>query len=302
MGGFVRSTGVLLATEDGIGRLETGGQVALLDTDFEDLDSAVKAEEVAGLLDASFRGRAAFDELRYAPPVRPGRFVIIGFNYPRHATETHEFRKDSSQHGYEIPSELVFTVADGARPLSAHDEPIPLPRGHEHQVDYEGEMAVVIGRCAAQVKAAEAWKYVAGICPLNDVSARDVQFAALAANDLGPTQADAKSFPGFKPIGPGLLVLGSEGVLTEHLDLSLTTRVNGELRQDARTSEMLWSVPQLIAELTALMPLEPGDVICTGSPDGVGFVSGKYLSQGDVIEIELEGLPVLRNHVVGPAE
>jgi 2-keto-4-pentenoate hydratase/2-oxohepta-3-ene-1,7-dioic acid hydratase in catechol pathway len=155
-------------------------------------------------------------------------------------------------------------------------------------VDYEGEIGVVISRSAYQVPAADAWSYVAGLTPVNDVSARDVQMAAAAQGDM-VRALSSKSFPGFKPLGPGILI-GAQ-----YADLKVTTSVNGELRQQATLGDLIFDVPTLIEAITASIELRPGDVISTGTPAGVGFVTGRFLVPGDVVEITLGDLPPLRN-------
>jgi 2-keto-4-pentenoate hydratase/2-oxohepta-3-ene-1,7-dioic acid hydratase in catechol pathway len=147
-------------------------------------------------------------------------------------------------------------------------------------VDYEGEVGIVISRPAYQVAAADAWSYVAGLTAVNDVTARDVQRAAAKQGDMAGMLV-SKAFPGFKPLGPGILTTAHD-----HADLQLTTSVNGELRQQASTGDLLFDVPTLIEAVSASIELQPGDVICTGSPAGVGFVSGRFLVPGDLITLK----------------
>jgi 2-keto-4-pentenoate hydratase/2-oxohepta-3-ene-1,7-dioic acid hydratase in catechol pathway len=177
----------------------------------------------------------------------------------------------------------------GGDAVLASGEVIPAPPSAPNQVDYEAEIGVVISRSAYQVAAADAWSYVAGLTPVNDVGARDVQGAAAARGDM-PGMLVAKTFPGFKPLGPGILT-GAH----ENAELRLTTSVNGELRQQATLGDLIFDVPTLIEAISAGIELRPGDVICTGSPGGVGFVSGRFLVPGDVIEITLGDLPPLHN-------
>jgi 2-keto-4-pentenoate hydratase/2-oxohepta-3-ene-1,7-dioic acid hydratase in catechol pathway len=177
----------------------------------------------------------------------------------------------------------------GADGVLASGDVIPAPPSAPNQVDYEGEIGVVISRPAHQVAAPDAWSYVAGLTAVNDVSARDVQKAGAAQNDMVRVLS-SKRFPGFKPLGPGILT-GAH----DYADLKVTTSVNGELRQQATLGDLIFDVPTLIEAITASIELRPGDVISTGSPAGVGFVSGRFLVPGDVVEITLGDLPPLRN-------
>ncbi|HUH02371.1 MAG TPA: fumarylacetoacetate hydrolase family protein, partial [Kofleriaceae bacterium] len=149
------------------------------------------------------------------------------------------------------------------------------------RVDYEGELGVVIGRRARNVVAADALDYVMGYTCVNDVTCRDLQ-------QRDNQWARAKGFDTFCPIGPRIV-----GAL-DPSDLRIQTRVNGETRQDSRTSDLIFSVPVLIEVITRVMTLEVGDVISTGTPSGVG-----NLTPGDAVEIEIEGIGILSNHVVG---
>jgi 2-keto-4-pentenoate hydratase/2-oxohepta-3-ene-1,7-dioic acid hydratase in catechol pathway len=154
----------------------------------------------------------------------------------------------------------------------------------------------VIGRTARRVAVEDAWACVAGLTVCNDVSARDVQQRAMFG-DSTVSIAGAKSFDTFKPLGP-CLVTADE--FSEPLDLHLRTWVNGELRQDARTTEFVYQISELISWVSQRMTLEPGDVLATGSPQGVGQFApngGVFLRPGDVVEIEVERIGRLRNTV-----
>ncbi|WP_263399627.1 fumarylacetoacetate hydrolase family protein [Saccharopolyspora pogona] len=132
---------------------------------------------------------------------------------------------------------------------------------------------------------------------VNDVSARDVQLAGMSDGVITDTRgvARGKTFPTFKPLGPAVVTMEE---FDHPLDLAITTRVNGELRQDGRTSEMLFTVPEVIETVSASVPLEAGDVILTGTPAGVALASGRYLRPGDEVEIDIEHIGRLRNPVV----
>ena len=201
------------------------------------------------------------------PPCAPTKIVGVGLNYRAHALEM----------GKPLPSEpLLFLKPPSA--VIGSGTPIVLPAGYE-RVDYEGELAVVIGRRARNVGVARALEYVDGFTCAMDITVRDLQ-----KRDVQYTRA--KGFDTFCPLGP---------VIARGLDpsrLRLRTRLNGEVRQDSRTNDLIFSVPELVAFVSGVMTLEPGDVISTGTPPGVG-----PLAPGDVVEVEIEGIGILRNPV-----
>ena len=200
--------------------------------------------------------------------LRPTKIVGIGQNYRAHAAEM----------GKGIPSEpLIFLKPTTA--IIAPGEAIRRPAGYA-RVDYEGELGVVIGRRTTRISRDRALDAVLGYCCVNDVTVRELQ-----AKD--GQWARAKGFDTFCPIGPRIVA----GL--DPRDLRITTRVNGAVKQDSRTSDLIFDVPTLIAFVSEHMTLEPGDVISTGTPAGVG-----PFQVGDVIEIEIEGVGVLRNPVV----
>ena len=203
---------------------------------------------------------------------RPSKIVCIGRNYVAHAAEL----------GNEVPAEpLLFLKPPSA--LIRMGEPIVIPP-HAGRVDYEGEIGVLVGRRASHVSEADALDFVEGILPLNDVTARELQ-----RNDSQWSRA--KGFDTFCPIG--------EAVPVGDVDLgrlSVVTRVNGEERQRGSAAQMVFSIPFLISYISRIMTLEPGDLLATGTPEGVG-----PLAPGDVVEVELPGLGTLTNPVViGP--
>jgi 2-keto-4-pentenoate hydratase/2-oxohepta-3-ene-1,7-dioic acid hydratase in catechol pathway len=200
---------------------------------------------------------------------RPSKIVCVGRNYLEHAREL----------GNQVPERpLIFFKPPSS--IVADGEAIVLPPESE-RVEHEGEIAVVIGRTARKVAAGDAWDYVAGIAPLNDVTARDLQKA-----DGQWTRA--KGFDTFCPIGAM--------VSLNHVDdrdaLEVICRVNGQVRQHGRVSEMAFDIPTLIEYISGVMTLEPGDVIATGTPAGVG-----PLQPGDVVEVEIPGVGTLENPV-----
>jgi 2-keto-4-pentenoate hydratase/2-oxohepta-3-ene-1,7-dioic acid hydratase in catechol pathway len=200
---------------------------------------------------------------------RPTKIVCVGRNYVAHAKEL----------GNEVPDRpLLFLKPPSA--LIASGETIVLPVDSS-RVEHEGEIAIVIGRRARHVSEAEAMQAVAGFAPLNDVTARDLQRA-----DNQWTRA--KGFDTFCPVGGTTALNGGDW-----RDLEVVCRVNGEVRQQGRAAQMVFGVPTLIAYISRIMALEPGDLIATGTPEGVG-----PLAHGDVVEVELVGHSTVKNPVV----
>jgi 2-keto-4-pentenoate hydratase/2-oxohepta-3-ene-1,7-dioic acid hydratase in catechol pathway len=221
------------------------------------------------LSDAPGKERVALSDAVLLAPTVPAQIVIVGLNYRSHVEEI----------GQPVPEAIMFFVSDRVEAAAGPETPIVLPAEAPEQVDYEGD-----------IDPASAWTFIAGVTAANDVSARDVQIAGLATEDY----TTAKTFPSFKPLGPGL-VTGDEARGT----LSVTTTVNGELRQNANTDDLIFAVPEIVATVSKTVVLGPGDVILTGSPGGVGFMKGQFLSPGDVVEVTVDALPPLRNEVVG---
>lgn len=205
------------------------------------------------------------DDVRLLAPVLPSKVVAVGKNYAAHTAEF----------GGEVPEEpLIFLKPSTS--VSGPGDPIPL-LPISRRVDYEGELVVVIGRIARNVRADEAGKYVLGYTCGNDVTLRDLQ-------KKDRQWARAKGFDGSCPLGPWIETgLDPNDVLVE-------TRLNGEVRQSARTSDMVFGVATLIAFVTEFMTLLPGDVIMTCTPEGVG-----KLTPGDKVEVEIEGIGILAN-------
>jgi 2-keto-4-pentenoate hydratase/2-oxohepta-3-ene-1,7-dioic acid hydratase in catechol pathway len=207
-------------------------------------------------------------EVRLLAPIIPSKVICIGRNYVEHAEEL----------GSEIPAEPLMFMKPSTAVIGPGDL-IRLPPESE-RVDHEGELAVVIGRPCRRVSEEEAPAYVLGYTCGNDVTARDLQ-----QKDGQWTRA--KGFDSFCPLGPWV-----ETDL-DLSDLEISTRVNGEVRQRGRTSDMIFPPPVLVAYVSRVMTLLPGDVILTGTPSGVG-----PLSQGDRVEVEVEGIGILANEVI----
>ncbi len=224
-------------------------------------------------------GDAALEETLLGPPVpRPAKVFAIGMNYRAHAEEA----------GLEIPrTPVVFTKFPNC--LVGPHADIVLSSAY---VDWEVELVVVIGRRGRAIAAADALAAVAGYCVGQDISDRRLQFA-----DKPPQFSMGKSLDTFGPLGPALVSLDE---VRDPNDLALTCDVGGERMQDARTSGMIFGVPALIAFLSSLCTLEPGDLIFTGTPSGVGSTRTprRYLAAGEEIVSTIEGLGTLRNRCV----
>lgn len=217
-----------------------------------------------------------------APIPRPGKFLALGGNYASHVMEAQRV-------GIRRPAGQVWFNKQVTCVNGPHD-PIHLPRV-SHQLDYEGELGVVIGRRCRHVRARDADAVVAGYVVVNDVSVRDWQLRA-------PTHTLGKSFDTHGPFGPWIV---TRDELPDPHRLRLRTWVNGQLRQDASTAEMVHRVGEMVEELTTCFTLEPGDLLATGSPAGVGGLMEPpcYLRAGDRVRVAIEGIGAIEN-VVAP--
>jgi 2,4-didehydro-3-deoxy-L-rhamnonate hydrolase len=223
--------------------------------------------------------RVPLDAVRLHAPVRPRNIVCIGTNYVDHALGR----------APPVPtSPLVFGKFTNV--LIGPGEAIRLPR-ISSQVDYEGELAVVIGRRARDVDPARALEHVFGYTAFNDVSARDLQF------DGDGQWTRGKSLDTFGPVGPWIVTADE---IPDPQALRVRTRVAGEVLQDAGTRDMIFGVAEIVAFVSQGMTLAPGDLIATGTPPGVGLARSpqRFLRAGDEVEIEVEGVGTLRNPVV----
>jgi len=215
---------------------------------------------------------------RLLAPVTPPNILGIGLNYRRHAEES----------GMALPERPLLFIKPTTT-LAHPGDPIIHP-GVTSELDYECELAVVIGRLAKHVSAADALDHVLGYTCANDVSARDWQLR------YDRQWARGKSFDTFCPLGP---VLVPAAAIPDPNRLRLRTRVNGETLQDSNTADMIFSVREIIASLSANFTLLPGTVILTGTPEGVGMgrTPPRWLAPGDICEIEIESIGTLTNHV-----
>ncbi len=232
-------------------------------------------------LDAGLNASGVFStaSVELGPPVPdPDKIICIGLNYADHANEA-----------WLAQTEVPVFFAKFRNALVGPAASIVLPRV-SREIDYEGELALVIGQRCKEVSEQEALQYVAGYSVFNDVSARDLQ--------MQTSQFTAgKALDTFAPMGPGIVPASD---IPNPQALLLTTKVNGQEVQHASTATMIFSVAKVIAFLSSLMTLEPGDIIATGTPSGVGFkrTPPLFLQDGDVVEVEIEGIGQLRNSVV----
>jgi len=221
----------------------------------------------------------SLDDVTFLPPVHsPPKIICLGLNYKDHAEEQ----------GKEIPDEPILFMKPRTA-IIGPDQPIIRPKLVK-QLDYEAELAIVIGEKGKNIPVSDAQKHTLGYTAFNDVSARDIQF-----KDKQWTRG--KSFDTFAPMGPCVTTANQ---IEDPNNLSVRTRVNGELRQNSSTKNMVFNVYEIVHHISLVMTLEPGDIIATGTPAGVGVFmkpKPKFLSPGDLVEVEIEKIGTLRNVV-----
>lgn len=272
----------LLEVSDVLDIIKRGGEA------LGEINKLVEIARTRRALDARSGGtpdddvRVAFapDEVEFLPAVNPSKILAIGRNYFEHAAE-----------GGSAPPAAPLVFMKLPNSLSAHEAPILLPAISD-AVDYEAELAVVIGRRAKAVNEADALDYVFGYTLINDVTARDLQ--------RGDGQwVRGKGLDTFAPLGP--FITTRDEVADVHA-LKIEGRLNGEVMQSSNTSKMIFKVPYLVSYISQGITLEAGDVIATGTPEGVGFFRKPpvLLKDGDVFEVSVERLGTLRNTVRGP--
>lgn len=216
----------------------------------------------------------------HAPVTDPGKIICLGLNYRDHALES----------GQAIPTEPVL-FSKYATALIGHREPIVLPKVSV-KVDYEAELVIAIGKKGRHIPVEKAMQYVAGYAVGHDVSARDWQFKGETKQWMA-----GKTFDSFAPIGPELVT--ADEVPDPHV-LPIRLRLNGQTMQDSNTKQLIFGVPEILAYLSLIVTLMPGDLIFTGTPPGVGAARKPpvWLKPGDDVEVEIEGLGVLKNPCV----
>jgi len=262
-----------IAKEEGIidltGKLEAHSIKEVLEKDLLSTLSTFENEEAT----------IAYDAIEYLPVItNPGKIFCAGVNYDEHRLETKRDVLDNPT--------IFFRVADSQ---IGHNAPLLLPPESD-RLDYEGEIAIVIGKEGRRISEADAYDYIAGYSAYNDGSVRDYQ---LHSSQWGP----GKNFTGTGAFGPWL-VLKDE--IEDGEVLSLETRLNGEVMQKSDTSYLLFSIPTLIAYTSTFTTLRPGDVIVTGTPGGVGAKRNPpvFMKEGDVVEIEVSKVGILKNTIV----
>lgn len=230
-----------------------------------------------GITTSSTADIYALDQVKIEAPVRPSKIIAIGRNYAEHAAET----------GSAIPkTPLIFAKFPSS--IISTGETITWRETITTQVDWEGELAVVIGKRARNVTEDDAYNYVFGYTIANDVSARDLQLRT----DTQWTRG--KSLDTFCPLGPWIV---TRDEIADPHDLRVSTRVNGEVMQDGHTGSMMFKIPMLVAYCSQMFTLEPGDLILTGTPPGVGegHKPPVYLKNGDVVTVTIDGIGELSN-------
>ncbi|UOE43308.1 fumarylacetoacetate hydrolase family protein [Agromyces larvae] len=237
--------------------------------------------ELAPAIRAADGPRHALAEVVLEAPIdAPQKYLGIGMNYKEHAEE-------ARQAGIPTPTSQLWFNKQVSCIVGPHAD-IVKPAVSD-QLDYEIELGVVIGRPARHVRAADARSFIAGYLVANDVSVRDW------LQKRSPTFTLGKSFDTHGPIGPWLT---TDDEIDDPLDLAMRLTVNGEVRQDFRTNDMIYDVYEQIEYLSTVMTLMPGDLLATGTPAGIGAPTGRFLKAGDVVRAEIEGLGAIENRVV----
>jgi acylpyruvate hydrolase len=256
--------------------------VSTLDAPSVTVRGLLEALDADGLCELARRAENAdqrislTDVTLHAPVTHPQKIVCLGLNYRDHAEETNQ----------DIPTAPMW-FAKFANSLHGSGQDIVLPAAHAEYVDYEAELALVIGRRARNVAVQDALSHIAGAMPFNDVSARDLQLQ-------NPLWTSGKAIDTFAPCGPALVTLDE---IDDLQALGLRTRINGEVLQQGNTANLIFGPAEVLAWLSRTMTLLPGDIIATGTPAGVGVAQGRFLRDGDTVEVEIDGLGTLVNPV-----
>lgn len=263
--------------------LRAGTMLALIDGGPEALDALRKLlEDAEAIADAQVPAGSSL----MAPIPSPAKNVFcVGRNYAEHIAEGE--KAQNTKIG--VTEHPVFFTKPRTAVVPPDGDVLIFPSVSE-AIDYEVELAVVIGKPGRNISKADAFDHVFGYTILNDISARDIQ------RRHGGQYFKGKGFDGSCPIGPWIVTADAIG---DPQQLSIGTRVNGETRQDGNTGDMIFDIPTLIASLSEGMTLEPGDIIATGTPSGVGYAMTPptYLKDGDTVVCEISGIGVLRNNV-----
>jgi 2-keto-4-pentenoate hydratase/2-oxohepta-3-ene-1,7-dioic acid hydratase in catechol pathway len=281
----------LYRLDAGISR-RNGGVLEVLDLPHPDL-AALLADDIRLAARATVRGEVPVADAVVRSPIHGAmRLLLAGLAYRPHIDEYHEHLAEARVSARATPTYFDTT----AGPFDNPGDPIVIPDEGVSQVDYEGEVAIVIGKAARGVSVRDAWRHIGGLTIMNDVSERFEQRQAMAGTPWDREWlVKTKRHKGFKPLGPAMVTIDEFDGMP---DLAIRTTVNGDLRQDDRTSNMIFDFAEYVAALSHYHQLVPGDVIATGTPAGVGLASGRFLRHGDVVDITVDRLGTLRNPVV----
>jgi 2-keto-4-pentenoate hydratase/2-oxohepta-3-ene-1,7-dioic acid hydratase in catechol pathway len=246
------------------------GSLFLLNRVMEDFDGKLVSEAI---LDP--------EKIIYYPPIsNPEKIFLMAVNYKAHGQETNN-----------LPPKEPYLFTKFNNTLVGHNQNVIIPRASK-KVDHEVELAVIIGKKGKYIKSSDAEKYIFGYTILNDISFRDRQFPS--EEPYGMRWVHGKGMDTAAPMGPWIV---TKDEINPH-NLKLTLKINGEIRQEGYTEDMIFKIDKIIEYITNGITLKPGDVISTGTPPGVGLATGKYLKPGDVMEAEISDIGVLRNYVV----
>ncbi|WP_217238068.1 fumarylacetoacetate hydrolase family protein [Streptomyces sp. AC555_RSS877] len=271
----------MVTTQSGLGRIEDGA-IALLDTAFPYIGAVLEQDgSLQGLASCAVRRRIPLDQATLVAPLgRPRAVWGVGLNYMSKAARA----------GRGLPEQPILYLAASSAVLAPGAQ-VVIPRAAT-EPDYEGEIAVVVGRRLYQASESQVWPAIAGITAANDMTARDVMRSTA-------TPALAKSYPGFTPLGPSLRTTDD---LADRDAIRVRSWVNGELMQDDTSAGMIFPVADLLSRLSWFAALEPGDVVLTGTPAGTGQDRGCFLADGDEVRVEVDGVLPLVTPIVRPAD
>lgn len=279
----MKITSYLYQGQPGWGVATEAGVLPLQSAQYPTLLSALQAGKLDEIAAAPAAAPALpLAEIQFLPVIPvPGKIFCVGHNYEAHRIET---QRDPTQHPL-----LFMRVAESQ---TAHRQPILMP-AESTQLDYEGEIAVVIGKAGRRIREADAWNHVAGYSAYNDGSVRDWQKHTLQFTA-------GKNFSGTGSFGPWMV---TRGEIADGEELTLETRLNGQVMQHTTTASMIFSIPVLIEYISSFTSLQPGDVIVTGTPGGVGVkrTPPVWMKPGDEVEIEVSKVGVLFNTIAADA-